>query len=284
MESMFENAKSFNQPLNEWTIQNDTDTDTMFMEATEFNKYPRQLEPIRQRDNISREQRQQEREQREQQIQQRDETNNEITKINESSLTINPVTDEGEDYIEYTTRNVSEYLKEDPDNIVFYKVINESQTPVVDVFLTKSNLKAYYTDNSAIRYECSNSTITGREIIIENKKYYSLRSIGVTISGIVDLLQIKEIVENDNIKCVIVNPQILNTFTRIALHGNSGQPYCKNLNENVHNIEYFPINLSGGKRKTKQRRNKRKTKNKRKIKNFKRTKHRRIKRKKTVRK
>jgi surface protein len=265
MPGMFSGATSFNQPINNWDVSSVTDKDEMFMGATSFNQdnYP---DIWREHDNQS-----------------EDDNQSEVFSdyplepLKKSEFTINPSTDVGFDYVGYEDVKISNYL-EDKDNIVFYKKINENPDPVPDVLYTKSRLKKLYTDleeiKSSILYECKNFNTIRPGNVIVTQPYFSVRKLAIQLGGLVKLSQIKEIVENDAIRCVILNPERIKNLKAVASYGIMDDPeryegmsaeHCQDNKaggEYVYNIEYFPIDLSESKLggKVKRKKHKRKTK------------------------
>jgi hypothetical protein len=164
--------------------------------------------------------------------------------LEESEYKIDPCNNEGHTHLDYETEPASNYLLKSENNIVFYKKINEDPNPVVDIFFDKRMLSNLYNSQ-------------------KHNSYFKLRSIGLAIDGFVENSQIKKIIENPEIRCVIISPII---------------PVKKIGQNELYNIKYFPVDLdklkkcagdlaSGGKRKRKRKTKKKKTKRKTKKRN-----------------
>ena len=67
-----------------------------------------------------------------------------------------------------------------------------------------------YTDIEEIKttlvYECIKSDFMNPTNIITTELYLLVRKLVMQLGGVVKLSQIKEIVENDNIRCIIIGP------------------------------------------------------------------------------
>lgn len=100
------------------------------------------------------------------------------------------------------TENVRDYLRRDPDNMVF--IINKKNY----FAFQKSQLKNMVKDRNSVVYECKktgNSLFITANMVEGNSPYLNLRSIG--LYGILKLAYIKTIINSPNIRIVNITKQ-----------------------------------------------------------------------------
>jgi surface protein len=252
MSYMFKNATSFNQPLNNWNVSNVTNMSQMFKNATSFNQ------PLNNW-NISNVQ------------EGREEIMQRITTPIVSSTETIKNEDMGYDAIySGTDVNIKEYLKEEPENIIF-KFHNQYYLS------NKNDIKNSIIPNkSNIKYGCrevGTTIIPRRENVILDKPYLSLNSIGIP-SGLVLLFSIKTVLQDDSIKAleIVGEPieKLVSTTSQQMLEPNAnavGASHCQEGQEaNVYEIKNIIINLLEGGRSRKKRKTIKKRKTMKKIK------------------
>ena len=272
MSKMFERALKFNQPLNNWDVSNVTDMNLMFSNAIEFNQpltnwnvrynanaafmfrgassFNRAYIPrvFLQQSNV---------------LPPPPNTPENVNIPINDTLPININEDTGMDFISGEEMTVSNYLKEDESNIVFY-----FQNKVIS-FMTKDQVKLFYTDPShygaAIKYGCKSiqhSLRPRRENLELDEPYFFLRTIGAT--GVAKLSEIKKIVNTKTDRCININSTPIKELASTASFqmiyssdpaGVSASHCQEGHDEKVYSLEIIPVTLTGGRKRIRQTKN-----------------------------
>ncbi len=182
MKHMFLNASSFNQPLNSWIIDEANNTSEMFLNSPmeeHTGLWPPGVAVDEDDDSDL-----------------ANDVYDNLQKVplKKSKISVQP-NDEGHDLIMLEDVKVTDYLSQDPGNIVFYFGKN------VALLSDKTTLKKRLNGNT-LKYACINTGSMAEHNIIKDTPYLHLNGVGFVTGGLVPLSKIKALLTNDSIRVV----------------------------------------------------------------------------------
>ena len=178
--------------------------------------------------------------------------------LEESESRANP-NHEGYDLINLENVKVSDYLNQDPDNVIFY------MNGKILLLSDKNNMRNIILNSPSIKYRCiaEGTTLVPRLDNVDTENpYVSLNSLGSTSGGLVLLGDIKSIIEDPSVRIIeIVTPEISNAVSTASLQILGPNPnalaasHCQaGQGDKIYALKKMLLETTGGKkRQTKKR-------------------------------
>ena len=171
-----------------------------------------------------------------------------------------PEDEQGYDYIQLYDVSIHDYIKEDPDNVVFLSYNRYCAT-------TKTIVNNMIKDPKNIKYECTELNRMGT--VVKTVPFLNAKSFGLVTDTLLDLGELKTVLTTPDIKALEIIPgrKLLTTASLDVLENNAshiGASHCqKDQDGTVCELKNIHIDISGGNRpnkiKSKRKTHKRKT-------------------------
>jgi surface protein len=171
--------------------------------------------------------------------------------------------DEGYDLIMLEDVKVTDYLSQDPANIVFYFGKNVA-------LLSNKTILRNFLNGHTVKYACINTGSMAEHNIIKDTPYLHLNGVGFVTGGLVPLSKIKALLTNNSVRAVqipSVSTGYATTTVSVAMlgpHANAvGASHCQEgQGDHIYSLKKMkvPSATIGGTRKRRKIRTKRRTK------------------------